>query len=176
MTFSLYEATIPTYTQILGAILRLLDKAEAFVASGQANEQEIIDARLAPDMQPFAYQVKSTAVHSIGAIEGVRRGEFSPDLSEPPTTFTGLKERIATTIDALAALTPDEINGFIGNDMCFLFKGQRLEFTSADAFLMGFSMPNFMFHATTTYDLLRVKGLDIGKRDFLSTLPLKKPN
>jgi len=114
MTFSLYEATIPTYTQILRAILRLLEKAEAFAATGQVSEQELIDARLTPDMLPFAYQVKSTAVHSIGAIEGVRRGEFSPDISEPPTTFAGLKERVTTTIDALAALTPDEVNGFIG--------------------------------------------------------------
>ncbi|MGE0774281.1 MAG: DUF1993 family protein [Sphingomonadaceae bacterium] len=176
MTFSLYEATVPTYTQILGAILRLLDKAEAFVANGQASEQELVDARLAPDMLPFAYQVKSTAVHSIGAIEGIRRGEFSPDLSEPPTTFAGLKERVATAIDAIAALTPDEINGFIGRDMCFLFKEKRLEFTGAEAFLISFSMPNFMFHATTAYDLLRMKRLNIGKSDFLVKLPLKKPS
>lgn len=173
MSFSLYDATIPTYRQILGAILHLLNKAEVFSASGKVSEQEIIDARLAPDMQPFAYQVKSTAVHSIGAIEGVRRGEFSPDATTPPDSFAALKERVVQTIDALAALHPDEINGFIGKDMCFLFNGRRLEFASADAFLMSFSLPNFIFHATTAYDLLRMKGMDIGKRDFLGKFALK---
>jgi hypothetical protein len=173
MSFSLYDATIPPFQQILGAILRLLEKAETFSASNNITEGEIIDARLAPDMLPFAYQVKSTAVHSIGAIEGVRRGEFSPDMTTPPSTFAGLSERVSQTLDALASLSPDEVNSFVGKDMCFLFNGRRLEFTSADAFLMSFSLPNFMFHATTTYDLLRIKGMVIGKRDFMGKLPLK---
>jgi hypothetical protein len=79
MTFSLYAATIPAYLQMLGGVSGLLDKAEAFCADNGAAPEDLIEARLAQDMLPFAYLVKSTAVHSLGAIEGVRRGLFSPD-------------------------------------------------------------------------------------------------
>jgi hypothetical protein len=72
MTFSLYDATIPSYRQILNAVGGLLGKAESYCAEQKLADDEIIQARLAPDMLPFAYQVKSTAVHSLGAIEGVR--------------------------------------------------------------------------------------------------------
>lgn len=171
-SFSLYDATVPVFLQILGAVSRLLDKAETWAFENQVGDREIIDSRLAPDMQPFSYQVKSTAIHSLGAIEGVRRGQFSPDISEPPQSFAALKQRVAETISALSALAPAEVNGFIGREMLFVFGEHRLKFTSADAFLMQFSIPNFTFHATTTYDLLRLKGLDIGKRDYMGKLPI----
>lgn len=174
MTFSLYDATVPVFVQMLQAVSHLLDKAQAWSSERQLNDREIIDSRLFPDMLPFSYQVKSTAVHSIGAIEGVRRGQFSPDMTEPPQSFPALKERVVRTLDALTALTPAEVNGFVGREMVFLFQDRRLEFTGADAFLMRFSMPNFMFHATTAYDLLRMKGLEIGKRDYMGNLPLKR--
>ena len=77
MAFSLYAATIPSYQQILGAISGLLDAAEAFCAEKGIAPEDIIKTRLAEDMLPFAYQVKSTAVHSLCAIEGVHRGVFS---------------------------------------------------------------------------------------------------
>ena len=173
MSFSLYDATIPVFLQILPSISNLLEKAEAWAIEKKVSDREIIDARLAPDMLPFNYQVKSTAVHSLGAIEGVRRGEFSPDMTEPPQSFPALRERLAQTIEALSNLTAEEVNGFNGRSMTFLFRDRRMEFTSADAFLMRFSLPNFMFHATTAYDLLRMKGLDIGKRDYIGKLPLK---
>ena len=86
MQFSLYAATVPSYQQILGAISGLLDKAEMYCATESLAPSEIIQARLAQDMLPFAYQVKSTVVHSIGSIEGVRRGVFSPDMAPPPET------------------------------------------------------------------------------------------
>ena len=91
MAFSLYAATIPSYQQILGAVSGLLGTAETFCAEKGIAPQDIIQAPLADDMQPFAYQVKSTAVHSLGAIEGVRRGVFSPDVTRPPDNFAALK-------------------------------------------------------------------------------------
>ena len=78
MTFSLYDAVVPSNLQILGAVDALLDKAAAFCSEQGRAEAELIDARLAPDMLPFGYQVKSCAAHSIGGIEGVRAGTFSP--------------------------------------------------------------------------------------------------
>src|SRR6516165_670431 len=106
MPFSLYDATIPSYQQILGAVSGLLSITETFCSENGIAHDEILQARLAEDMQPFAYQVKSTAVHSLGAIEGVRRGVFSPDMTMPPDTFAALKVRIAETLAELEKIEP----------------------------------------------------------------------
>ena len=172
MSISLYAAVIPTFRQVLSATAALLDKAEAFCAATQMPEEEIIQASLAQDMLPFAYQIKSMAVHSIGAIEGIRRGVFSPDTSEPPQSFEALKHRIAGTLAALDALDSDELEQLIGRDMRFESGGYRLDFT-AESFLLSFSQPNFFFHAATGYDILRSKGVPIGKRDFLGAMRTK---
>ena len=173
MAFSLYAATIPSYQQILGAVSGLLITAEAFCSEKGLAHEEIIQARLAEDMQPFAYQVKSTVVHSLGAIEGVRRGVFSPDVTTPPETFAALKTRIENTLAALEALQPTEVDAFVGRDMRFVSGDRRLDFT-AENFLLSFSQPNFYFHAATTYDILRWKGVPIGKRNFMGKLRIKK--
>jgi hypothetical protein len=165
MAFSLYAATVPSYRQILEAVAGLLGKAEAFCTEKGMAPQEIIHARLADDMQPFAYQVKSTAVHSLGAIEGVRRGVFSPDTTPPPETFAALTSRIVETLAALEAVEAAEVDSFVGREMRFSFGERHVDFT-AENFLLSFSQPNFYFHATTAYDILRWKGMPIGKRDF----------
>lgn len=172
MSFSLYDATVPTFCQILGAVEGLLDKAAAHCAEKGIAPETLIQARLAPDMFTFAYQVKSTAVHSLGAIEGVRRGVFSPDLVPPPEDFPALKVQVAGALAALQALSPGEVNGFIGRDMRFEFRELRIDFT-AENFLLSFSQPNFFFHATTAYDVLRWQGVAIGKMDFLGRLRRK---
>jgi len=173
MPLSLYAATIPSYRQILGAVSGLLSAAQAHCAEKGIDAADLIQARLAPDMLPFAYQVKSTAVHSLGAIEGVRRGVFSPDMTPPPDTFAALEARIAQTLSALEAIEPAEIESFIGRDMRFEFGERRLDFT-AEEFLLSFSQPNFYFHAATAYDILRSKGVPLGKRDFMGRLRLKR--
>lgn len=166
MAFSLYTATIPSFQQILGAVSGLLDKAEAFCGEKGIASAELIQARFAPDMFPFAYQVKSTAVHSLGAIEGVRQGVFSPDTTTPPETFAALKSRIADTLTALEKIDRAEVDGYIGRDMRFAVGANHRDYT-AENFLLSFSLPNFYFHATTSYDILRWKGMPIGKRDFM---------
>ncbi len=166
MTFSLYAATIPSYCQILGAVADFIDKAEAFCTEKGMAPEELIQARLAADMQPFAYQVKSTLVHSLGAIEGVRKGVFSPDMTAPPKDFAALKARTVETFAALEAIEAAEIDSFVGRDMRFAFGDRHVDY-SAENFLLSFSQPNFYFHATTAYDILRWKGVHIGKRDFL---------
>ncbi len=173
MTFSLYAATVPSYRQILGAVSGLLGTAEAFCAEKGIAPHDIIQARLAEDMQPFAYQVKSTAVHSLGAIEGVRRGVFSPDTTPPPETFAALKTRIAETLAALEAIEAAEVDAFIGRDMRFAFGDRHVDYTAED-FLLSFSQPNFYFHAATAYDILRWKGAPISKRDFMGKTRRKK--
>jgi uncharacterized protein len=166
MAFSLYAATVPSYLQVLGSVSGLLDKAETFCADRAIAPGDILGARLAEDMLPFAYQVKSTAVHSLGSIEGVRRGVFSPDQTPPPDSFSALKSRISETIVAMQAIDPSEVDGFLGRGMRFAFGTRHIDFT-AENFLLSLSQPNFYFHAATTYDILRWKGVPIGKRDFL---------
>src|ERR1700759_4203541 len=138
MTFSLHAATIPSYRQILGAVTALLAQAESYCAEKNLAPEEIIQARLAPDMLPFAYQVKSTAVHSLGAIEGLRKGVFSPDLTPPPQTFQDLKANVAHALAALEAIDPKEIDAFVGRDMRFEFGERKVPFTAED-FLLSFS-------------------------------------
>jgi len=173
MTFSLYAATVPSYRQILGAVSGLLGTAETFCADKGIAPQDLIQARLAEDMQPFAYQVKSTAVHSLGAIEGVRRGVFSPDTTPPPETFAALKTRISETLAALEAVDAAEVNAFVGRDMRLAFGDRHVDYAAED-FLLSFSQPNFYFHAATAYDILRWKGVPIGKRDFTGKTRRKK--
>ncbi|HVW68496.1 MAG TPA: DUF1993 domain-containing protein [Steroidobacteraceae bacterium] len=173
MALSLYAATIPSYRQILGSVAGLIDKAEAFCAAQGLSCDELIQARLADDMLPFAYQVKSTAVHSLGAIEGVRKGAFSPDMTTPPATFAALRARVNDTVTALEAVDPAEVEGFMGRDMVFVAGERRVPFT-AEEFLLSFSQPNFYFHAATAYDILRWKGVAVGKRDFLGRMRLKR--
>ena len=173
MTFSLHAAIIPSQLQILRATSGLIDKAEAFCAERDLSPHTLIQARLAEDMLPFAYQVKSMAVHSIGAIEGVRKGVFGPDMTPAPADFVALKTRVAETVAALEAIEPAEVDGFVGRDMRFEFGDRRMDFTAED-FLLSFSQPNFYFHATTAYDILRWKGVPIGKRDFAGMPRLKR--
>jgi hypothetical protein len=173
MAFSLYAATIPGYQQILGALSNLLLKAEAHCSAHAVDPRSLIQAQFAADMLPFAYQVKSAAVHSIGAIQGVRRGVFSPDTTAPPETFEELKTRIAETRAAVDSIEIAEVDGFLGRDMRFAFGGRHIDFT-AENFLLSFSQPNFFFHATTAYDILRWKGVPLGKGDFMGKLRTKE--
>ncbi len=173
MAFSLYAATVPSYRQILEAVAGLLGKAETFCTEKGIAPHEIIQARLAADMLPFGYQVKSTAVHSLGAIEGVRKGVFSPDMTPPPESFAALKARIAETLAALEAIEEAEVDAFVGRDMRFAFGERQIDYT-AENFLLSFSQPNFYFHATTAYDILRWKGVPIGKRDFMGRTRAKR--
>ena len=166
MAFTLYAATIPSYLQIMGSMLHLIDKAEGFCSEKGLAPDELIQARLADDMLPFAYQVKSAAVHSLGAIEGVRKGTFAPDMSTPPASFEALRKRVAQTIAALEAIDPVEVESFIGRAMRFEFGAHGMDF-KAEEFLLSFSQPNFYFHATTAYDILRMKGVKLGKLNFI---------
>lgn len=166
MAFSLYAAIVPNYLQMLGAMRDLIGKAEQWCADKGTAPAELLGRRLAPDMEPLCYQFKSTVVHSLGAIEGVQRGSFSPDNSVPPQSFGALRDRIGAALDAMNALDPKTVESFIGRDMIFAFGEHRIGFEAHD-FLLSFSQPNFYFHCTTAYDLLRAEGLAIGKRDFL---------
>lgn len=173
MPFSLYDAVVPSNIQILGAVDGLLDKAKAFCAEQSRSESDLIGACLAPDMLPFGYQVKSCVVHSMGAIEGVRAGTFSPDMSPWQTDFASLHGVLQTAVASLKEMDRDAFNALADNDTQFAFGDTRLPFTGAN-FLLSFSQPNFYFHAATAYAILRAQGVKLGKRDFMGMPRIKQ--
>lgn len=173
MPFSLYDAVVPSNLQILRAIDALLDKAEAFCAEQGRPESDLIEARLAPDMLPFGYQVKSCAAHSIGGIEGVKAGNFSPDLSPWPTNFASLHAVLQGAIASLNEIDREALDALADNDTQFAFGETKLPFTGAN-FLLSFSQPNFYFHATIAYAILRAEGMKLGKRDFMGMPRIKR--
>lgn len=166
MTISLHAATVPSYLQILNAVGGLLDKAEQHCGDQGLEPTALIQARLAEDMFPFAAQVKSIAAHSLGAITAAFTGDFRPDFSEPPSDFAGLRARVDTAIAGLEAVDPAALDARIGETVIFTVRDMSRPFRTED-FLLSFSQPNFYFHAATAYDILRWKGVPVGKRDFL---------
>jgi len=124
------------------------------------------------DMQPLRFQAVSVAHHSIGAIEGARQGRFGPPSATPEPGYAGLQKIVADALSALNQLTPEDVNGLEGRDVVFQVGDFKLPFT-AENFLFSFSLPNFHFHATTAYDILRSNGVPLGKRDYMGKLRLK---
>lgn len=169
MALSLYDATVPSMLQLLVAGQGLLNKAEA----SDFSEEDIADARLIDDMLPFAYQIKSMWTHSKLAFDGAKSGLFSPEMSDPPSTYAGMRAKLVEAEAALKELTPDAVEALADGETIFRFRDFEMPFTTPN-FLLSFSQPNFYFHAATAYDILRAKGLEIGKRDFLGPIRLKQ--
>jgi hypothetical protein len=172
MPTSLYDMSVANYLQTIGAVAGLLDKGLAHCTSSNSDPGEMVESRLAADMLPLRFQIVSVAHHSLGAIEGVKNGVFSPPGQTAALDFAGLQKLIADTGDALRRLTREEVNALAGRDVVFQFRDRKVPFT-AENFLLSFSLPNFYFHATTVYDILRTKGVPLGKRDFLGQLRIK---
>ncbi len=169
MHISLYHATVPTFLQVLGAMSGLIDKAEAYCNEKGLEPSALIDARLAEDMHPFAWQIKSVVAHSIGAIEAVRSGQAGPDRSDLATDFAGLRARVTNAVKGLETVGYSELDAYIGKPVIFSAGDLKIEFVAED-FLFTFSQPNFHFHATIAYGILRHMGVPIGKRDYLGQL------
>jgi len=133
---------------------------------------EVVETRLAPDMLPFRFQIVSVAQHSRGAMEAAKSGLFVPPSGKPDLDYAALQALVMEARSELSLLTPQTVNALIGRDVTFKLGDRALPFTT-EGFLMSFSLPNFFFHATTAYDILRHKGAPLGKRDFIGRLKLK---
>ena len=171
MTISLYDLSVASYLQTLGAVKSVLQKGLEHCQANNINPQDIVDSKLIADMLPFSFQVTSVAHHSRGAIEGLKSGVFSPPGGMPPD-YAGLQKLIADAEAGLKSLMPAEVNAYEGKDMTFQLRDIKIPFT-AEGFIMSFSLPNFYFHAATTYDILRMKGVKLGKRDFMGQMRMK---
>jgi hypothetical protein len=172
MAFSLYDASVANYVQILGALSGCLDKSLAHFREKGIDPAEIVETRLAPDMLPLRFQIVSVAHHSRGAMEAAKNGVFLPPTGKPDLDYGALQSLLMEARNELSALTPEVVNALVGRDVVFKFGERALPFT-AEGFLMSFSLPNFFFHASTAYDILRHSGAPIGKRDFMGKLNLK---
>ena len=125
-------------------------------------------------MLPLAYQIKSCWTHSACALDGVRQRLFSPEMTPPPGRFNPLRKMILDARSACEQISADELEELAQNDLVFAIGDKfRLNFTVQD-FLLSFSQPNLYFHAATAYDIMRMKGVPIGKRDFLGAMRLKQ--
>jgi len=174
MAIALYDVTVTSYLQTLSAVTKFLDKALVFFREQNIDPEQIVETRLAADMHPFRFQVHSIVFHSLGALESVRIGTMQPPPKRPAHDYAGLQALVAETHDALLKVTPDELDALEGKDL--IFHGSSVRTFTAEGFLLSFSLPNFYFHAATTYDILRWKGAPVGKRDFMGTLRVKTPS
>jgi uncharacterized protein len=166
MSSTLHAASVGIYLQILPQVARLIDKAEAHCAERGLPAEALTDARLAPDMWNFAMQVQCSVQHSAGAVQALRSGKTGPDMRTPPTDFAALRAMVADGLDVLQTVEPGEIDAAAGRDTLFEYGTGRMEFIGED-YLLSFALPNFMFHSSTAYAVLRSQGVAIGKRDFL---------
>lgn len=162
MPISLHAAFVPSCRQIIGGCLQVLKKAEA------AGFDDLTGLQLAPDMAPLAFQVGQVAAHSAGAIAGVRAGQFSPGGGIPTKgiSYENFRQTLTEADAELAAVTEEEMEGFIGGTTIFAFRDTKMPFRSEE-FLLSFSQPNFYFHASMVYAIFRNKGVALGKMDFM---------
>jgi hypothetical protein len=170
MAIALYDLSVGCFLQTLGAVDGFLEKSCSFFLEKGINADEFVETRLAPDMLPFRFQVVAVAHHSAGALEGVKAGAFAPP-GPSSANFSGLMRIIKSARASLESLTPAEVNAYEGKDVIFSVRDIKMPF-KAEGFLQSFSLPNFHFHATTAYDILRHKGVPLGKRDYLGRMKL----
>lgn len=172
MTVSLDDAFVKTCLQILESTALQLGKAEEYCMAKGLSPEAVVEARLAPDMWPYAKQVTQIVHHSARAIVAVREGVFGPDLDPAPSDFAALRSEVTRALDMLRAMPAGELDSIADRDMRFEFGPKRMDFTVAN-FLLSFSLPNFFFHATTAYGILRHLGVDLGKRDYIGQVRVK---
>jgi hypothetical protein len=172
MAITLYDLSAGCFLQTLGAVEAFLAKGLAHCQEKGIDPNEIVETRLAPDMLPFRFQIVAVAHHSAGALAGAKAGAFAPP--GPSTAdYAGLQKLVADARASVEALKPEDVNALEGKDVIFTVRDMKMPF-KAEGFLQSFSLPNFHFHATTAYDILRHKGVPLGKRDYMGRMKLVK--
>lgn len=165
MTFSIYQASIPAHTRILENLSTILTKA----ATSGADTTALAEARLAPDMLPLTRQIQIATDVVKGSAARLAAIDV-PSYEDTETTFAELQDRIAKTVSFLNTITPAQLAGAEDRTINLKVGGNELSFTGAD-YLVHFVQPNFYFHVTTAYAILRHNGIEIGKMDYLGALP-----
>ncbi|HXC54603.1 MAG TPA: DUF1993 domain-containing protein [Rhizomicrobium sp.] len=165
MSYTIYDASVPVLIRGLTNLSKILDKAVAQAKAEDKPLAELIEARLAPDMKPFTFQIQSASDAAKGCAARLA-GIEAPSMPDTETTFPELHARLAKTIDFLKTVKPEQLAGAEDRAIVLKFPNGEMKFSGRD-FLAGFALPNFFFHVTTAYALLRHKGIAVGKMDFL---------
>lgn len=169
MAIGMYSASIPVYQRQLGAISKVLEKGSAWAAARKADEAVVAATRLIPDMLPLTRQVQIAcrfAEESAARLAGVEVPK-APENAEK--TLAELRARIAAVQAFLKGFKPEQIDGSEGREVVLTIAGSPLKLTG-EQYLLHFALPNFYFHCTTAYAMLRQCGVEIGKRDFIGGL------
>ena len=172
MSIKINQASLETYKQILPAALQILNKAKVHFEEIGTDLEDIVQARLYEDMAPFSFQVFSIVHHSVGALNALKSGEFGPPNMPENLDFAALHSLLEEAVNDLKNFTADEIDACSEQEV--LFKMGSIEWPfSSESFILSFSLPNFYFHVTTMYDILRMRGVSVGKLDFIGKMQLK---
>jgi len=165
MSLSMHQLTTPVFVRQLRALSAILKKGEASAAARNIDPSVLINARLAPDMHPLSRQVQ---IASDAVKGGVARlaGVEPPSFPDVETTFDELQARIEKTIDFLSSVDAASLDGSETREIVLKIAGTEMRFPG-EAYLLNFVTPNFFFHVTMAYAILRHNGVDVGKRDFL---------
>jgi hypothetical protein len=163
----MYSVSVPIFIQHLTALSDILDKAAAFAEQKKVDPSVLLGMRFYPDMYPMGRQVQEACRHP-ARVCGMISGVEGPAVGKDPSTIPELKALIAQVVGYLKGLKPSQIDG--AEDKEIVVKGSSGERRyTGQTLLLNHSMPNFYFHCTTAYDLLRHAGLDLAKRDFMGT-------
>jgi len=162
---SMYDVSVPVFSERLRALALILTKAEANASERKIDPQVLIGARLAPDMLPLTKQVQIATDHAKGAPSRLA-GREVPRYEDDEASFADLQARIAKTRDYLATFKPEELAGSEDRTVTLKLGGADMEF-KGQKYLLDVAMPNFYFHVTTAYDILRHNGVPLGKAVFL---------
>lgn len=168
MSVSLYDVSIPVFTLHLNNLATLLDKAASHSQSKKVDPKVLPATRLIADMLPLSSQVQIACDTAKGAAARLAGVEI-PKHPDTETTLEELKARVTKTLDFIKTIKPAQLEGAETREVVLQFPSTTLKFTGLN-YLTNFVLPNFFFHVTTTYALLRQNGVDIGKRDFLGPI------
>lgn len=169
MSISFYEASVSSYLQILDGVSGVLKKGAAHAAENKIDPQEFVMAKLHDDMMPLHFQVVSVCHHSLGALHGMRDGRFTPPSFDLDKSYAQLQALVTQTRAGVAAFSEADAEAIADKSMVFAMGKQEMPFTNQN-FLFSFSLPNFYFHAATSYDILRMRGVVLSKIDYLGAM------
>ena len=165
MTISMYQASVPRFVNILNNLTGILNKAQAHIDAKKIADATLTGYRIYPDMLPMSAQVQIACDAAKGVVARLS-GVENPAFEDNEKTLAELIARIAKTIAFIQSVPADKIDGTEDKDIV-IKRGEKETHYKGMQFLLGHAVPNFYFHVTTTYAILRHNGVEIGKRDFL---------
>jgi hypothetical protein len=165
MQISMHQASAPRFAHTLRSLAAILDKAQAHCEARKIDPLALTQFRLYPDMFPLTRQVQIACDTAKGAVARLA-GVDIPKHEDTEQAFAELKARIARTVEFIESIPAAKVDGSEDREIVLKMRAGELKFTGLQ-YLLGFAYPNFYFHATTAYDILRHNGVELGKRDFL---------